>query len=958
MTPQELSNNLYTASDGSQCRATLEASTPEERAPILDMHLADAVRNGRGDLVDLYIEFGVDVNHVPERFGNLLIAGILSPPTQETRLAVVQSLVNAGIDVNSTVKGGSTPLMAAASRGFDDIVRLLIAAGADVHPVDTLDATALCYARRSGNSSTAALLVDAGARVPESAQTDLMVAASWAEWSAVRRLLAAGADPNVRNVRRSTPLMTAIASNGSDDVVMDLLDAGADPRLGIVTHDRLQVDPLKLAVDHNKVAIVKRLVESGVDVNVRYYWRVEDNDADTTYPQSGETPLHIAARRNSTGAALLLLEAGAEIDAFDDNGENVVLAALYGRANDTLELLIAHGAPLDAPEQGRYSLLRRLISDGRDLSREFLSSLLSMPRVRELPDYASCFIVTAGSTEAVNAFDAFLVAGVDVNMVVDNQTALEEALRNHNVHAVERLLQAGARLYGIPSEDDQPRFSPLYRQIDDMSLSTLDLLLDNGVDPGMVLLDAASSKRLDVVTYLLGKGAAVDRVDPRGETALDAAVSAASGRTGESLPLDIVDALIRAGGDVNRPNRFGMTPLMTAISEQDRSDLIEMLLAAGANVDAVTEIRLTPFALASRWEASKCMRVLADAGADIDTLDICGDTPLNYARRENLVETAELLTDMGAVVQPAHAESTLHYAILYNREEAAVRLIDTGVDVEELNPEGMTPLIAAIDLWGNEPIVRRLVDAGADPNRTIIDKYGDTRRPLDFAIPKSGRITDLLLQAGADVPAYALNLLLSPYRWLNWETSPDVEETLRMLIAAGAPVTVHDSYYAETPLHLAVSSGEIELVNILLDAGADIDAATSPTDDPGPNILGGWTPLFNAVIGVRKSPRMVELLIRRGATVNLRNEHDRTPLTYVFRNAESVEPEHILEISRLLVEAGVDVNVPDRSGSTPLDHAIEHSLADVVALLEAHGATRGSAGPWTAVASAFVRHHC
>lgn len=88
------------------------------------------------------------------------------------RIAVVQSLISQGVNVNVRTISGKTPLMAACYKGYGDIVHMLLESGADINGKDSTGDTALKIASRGGYSRIVDLLKNAGARGDEAVNAE------------------------------------------------------------------------------------------------------------------------------------------------------------------------------------------------------------------------------------------------------------------------------------------------------------------------------------------------------------------------------------------------------------------------------------------------------------------------------------------------------------------------------------------------------------------------------------------------------------------------------------------------------------------------------------------------------------------------------------------------------------------------------------------------------------------
>ena len=143
------------------------------------------------------------------------------------------------------------------------------------------------------------------------------------------------------------------------------------------------------------------------------------------------------------------------------------------------------------------------------------------------------------------------------------------------------------------------------------------------------------------------------------------------------------------------------------------------------------------------------------------------------------------------------------------------------------------------------------------------------------------------------------------------------------------PLSVHQrGWIGDTPLHWPSHNGHVETVEILLDAGADIEADEI-------NYVGG-KPLHWAS---EHGPSTVEVLLKRGAEVNSRNVKrgsDFEGVTPLIMNA--TQKNDCAEVTELLIAAGADIGAKDARGKTALQHAKEKGLKRVPEVLRKHGA--------------------
>ncbi len=219
---------------------------------------------------------------------------------------------------------------------------------------------------------------------------------------------------------------------------------------------------------------------------------------------------------------------------------------------------------------------------------------------------------------------------------------------------------------------------------------------------------------------------------------------------------------------------------------------------------------------------------------------------------------------------------------------------------------------------GSVKIIEELLDMGANINS--LNKNGIT--PLMTAVKNNKTIAvDYLLKRGADVnQKNTYN-----YSALNIANTPEIVE---LLIQVGADL--ESRLNGETPLIRAVHSGDIWIVNILLDAGANIDTTVNDINSPYYN---DFTPLMIAVNDGDYD--MSVILIRRGANVNYETRDGKTMLMIACKNG-------LYRIAIILIENGAHVNYKNIDGRTALMFACMYASSyyhvDIIRLLLDKGA--------------------
>ncbi|KAK1246109.1 hypothetical protein MKX07_005178 [Trichoderma sp. CBMAI-0711] len=368
--------------------------------------------------------------------------------------------------------------------------------------------------------------------------------------------------------------------------------------------------------------------------------------------------------------------------------------------------------------------------------------------------------------------------------------------------------------------------------------------------------------------------------------------------------LDIASKLIESGADVNATDAEGRTALLLAV-ENGRADVAELLIDKKAKVSIATKNGRTPLHMAVG--SKEIAKLLLDSGAAINAVDIEGCTPLYLATMEGTAEVASLLIDRGADVAKAAKDgrTPLHMALSRgtNWLEIAKKLLKP--DMEGPNPyvnviakDGATPLHVVAEVGPREAVDILLSHLKADLNLT--DDFGQTA--LLIAIyNQNWDIAESLLEAGADVNADSRD----GYTPLLGAVMGDHEHIVVKLLRRGADVhaTDEDGY---SSVHLAVSQKNSSILRQLLHAGADINA-----------VVDSDTPLHIAVRHGRAE--MVQVLLENGADTKPLNDLGFTALQYaVYRRDLEIVKEFVKHDKSSASDARKAALQTGEYGDTPL----------------------------------------
>lgn len=413
----------------------------------------------------------------------------------------------------------------------------------------------------------------------------------------------------------------------------------------------------------------------------------------------------------------------------------------------------------------------------------------------------------------------------------------------------------------------------------------------------------------------------------------------------------------------------GSTPLHLAVRENDLKS-VDALIKRGADVKVATRYSVTPIQIAAMNGNAAILRRLLDAGADVNTTTPGGETVLMTATRTGKADAVTLLLERGANVnakESTRGQTALMWAVTENHPELVKLLVARGADVKAqttiVTPKGeyvparaggasgngiirqralptkdggMTPLLFAVR-DGNVAIVRMLLELGADINQAS----GNHTSPLLISL-LNGQVTlaTELLERGADpnlADDYKRGALFAAIelRNFNHEKYPflydegrDPLEFIKALLAKGAnpnqqteTTPVHGlmqfdgswaNFDGQTPFIRAALSGDIEVMRLLLQHGADPNIATAQGSTALMAASGiNWIPAQTYTRSEADYVEAVKLCLEKGAPVNAANSLQLTAIHGAANRGWT-------SIIQILADHGAKLDVADVGGRTPL----------------------------------------
>eukprot|EP00039_Didymoeca_costata_P010100 m.135324 g.135324 ORF g.135324 m.135324 type:complete len:1652 (+) comp14708_c0_seq14:81-5036(+) len=785
---------------------------------------------------------------------------------------IVKKYIAEGVDTNKEDPEDGfpcVPLFAAAMQGHADVVHILLDAKANVDGLPDLS-----LREQSSFCQTT---------VP------LMAAAENGFLDIVKMLVEAGADVTRVSEDQGTALALA-AQNGFEDVVRFLLDKGSDPNIGG------NFSPVYLAAREGHVEIVYLLAQADVKLTINE-------------EQNGDYPL-ITALVHKHGLRMLeaLVAAGADVQTIKSKGKTPLhWAFTHNSVKEVIDYLIAEGVDVNAPEKisdiqsdGPTPLhLAVTLTGNSELVKKLIESDANVNAVDERTQCDALYYAAQGGH--LDCVDILIKGGasIDEPRSAGQHTALCIAAAQGHTEIVNRLLKAGANVNGLVQEPKE------------------------GIQGATPLYLATGSDNTDIVKILLDAGADFSLsclLNEKATTPFTAAVSLNHA--------DCVEMLLSAGQSSKEKLWGAVTPLYFA-AQQGFAGVVESLVAHNANLEE-TEDGQTPLFVAAMEGHSNVITVLSKAGANLDasfkTQDLKEATLLFLATKNEDTPTVAALCEAGAdtsIACPGKFDFTpLHQACVLGNLELVQTLCKYSVDVNQEAVNGTTATWCAAAL-GHAEIVAALGAAGADVSiaklttgkRVLaapqLDPDGTS--PLDVAL-RGGhiKVVQELINSGAFIEDGEQMMMVGC-------VSGQLDKVKKGIEGGASPRK--GLGHEGGPLWVACHFGHVEVVEYLVEQGADVDQVTISS------------PLHGACETGHTD--IVRYLLSKNANVTgVSKKSKKTTLGVATENGYS-------EITKLLLVASCDINnAEDASKAAPLIvSAVLGNYPEVVDILVNEGAS-------------------
>uniref|UniRef100_A0A8C5GHP3 Ankyrin-3-like n=1 Tax=Gouania willdenowi TaxID=441366 RepID=A0A8C5GHP3_GOUWI len=751
-------------------------------------------------------------------------------------LEKVLDYLKSGVEINICNQNGLNALHLASKEGHVEVVAELLKLDASVDAATKKGNTALHIASLAGQAEVVKELVTNGANVNAQSQngfTPLYMAAQENHLEVVRFLLENSASQSMATEDGFTPLAVAL-QQGHDQVVSLLLEND--------TKGKVRLPALHIAARKDDTKAAALLLQNDHNADVESKMMVNR----TT--ESGFTPLHIAAHYGNINVATLLLNRGAAVDFMARVSLACPLLSRRSTVKTKNDITPLHVAS----KRGNSNMVKLLLDRGSKIDAKTKNGLSPL------------HMATQG--DHLNCVQLLLQHNVPVDDVTnDYLTALHVAAHCGHYKVAKLIVDKKAN----PNAKALNGFTPLHI--------------------------ACKKNRAKVMELLLKHGASIQAVTESGLTPIH--VAAFMGHE------NIVHALTHHGASPNTTNVRGETALHMA-ARAGQADVVRYLLKNGAKVETKSKDDQTALHISSRLGKVDIVQQLLHCGASANAATTSGYTPLHLAAREGHQDVAAMLLENGASLSSSTKKSfsPLHVAAKYGKMEVASLLLQKRAPPDAAGKSGLTPLHVAAH-YDNQRVALLLLDQGASPHAAAKNGY----TPLHIAAKKNQMdIGTTLLEYGADTNAVTRQGI-SPIHLAAQEGSVDL---VSLLLAKNANVNVCNKS-GLTPLHLAAQEDKINVAEVLLNHGADVNPQTKI----------GYTPLHVACH--YGNAKMANFLLQNNARINGKTKNGYTPLHQAAQQGHT----HIIN---LLLQHGASANELTVNGNTALSIARRLGYISVV----------------------------
>ena len=639
--------------------------------------LHEAVRTGNISVIEQLIEKGADVNSQDAKGNTPLHTGIPA----EFHLEVITTLINNEANPNIRDEHGDTPLHIAITLDRPpEVIQAFLNGGSDVHIRNINGQTPLYVAVYEKRKNLIPLLLAYDAELfaaDNSGVTPFDVV--FKVNNDLFNLLVTAETVNQRDTAGNTLLHATIRNRGTPEQIGRILDQ----RPLVDATNRAGDTALHITVRTNQRQSGEYLLSRGANIFLNnaagespLYLALTAESAQGGIRQwiinpttiqardgLGNNMLHYAAQWNLNNAIPLIIRGGVPVDEPNATGETPLFMAVKTDSTSTIRVLTDHRANLNARDSQGNSLLHAavrwnairsaslLISSGMDINVFSLNgnTPLHDAVILGMSDIETLLIKEKANLEVRN---------------IDGNTPFMEAVRGGFIPSMEKLAQAGADTSTRNVRGDTPLHMAVNSERVDIVRPLLRMRssIHARNTRNRTPFQAAIGVSEQMVRTLLTSDR-INQPDDMGSSALHIAIQ-------ENAPQNILRAIITQGARINAVDSNGKTPLRIAV-DLEMWEAARLLADSGANPFMAAVDTKTPADLAFE-KGEDCIRAIF-SGRTINAQDSSENTILHLAARYGTPASIQVLLELGANRNARNISSELPYeiAVRWNRSENA-----------------------------------------------------------------------------------------------------------------------------------------------------------------------------------------------------------------------------------------------------------------------------------------------
>lgn len=565
---------------------------------------------------------------------------MLHAAAEKNDTAFFKSMQQGSYDLNIKNSLGKTPLLVAVEKGSVAFAQLLIAdrEHLDLGARDNQGMSLLHYLAplKGGDKLLAMVEADQGMvrQKDNTGRSPLSIAVNAGLTANASYFLLHGADASGEDQNGLELVVTGYEKSRA--MLNLLLDNGADPNAMNPDGKNL----LFIAIEKSDLDTLKLLVQKNTDINRKYL--------------TGKYPLIHAIYKRNGAVIRFLIDSGANTNIKDESGNTPLVAAVESKDIQVTEYLVKGGADVNVTNSAGKKLL--VVAYDKNSLEIFTQLISGGAQVNELFDGQTMLHVTVTANK-LSFVNALVKGGADLN-------AKNREGRTPLMITAEKGFSNGAKLLLGASADfnvkDNAGETALFKAVkinSDGSYAVADLILkagakadDAGGDGKPALLQAAEAGGYGFVSLLLKYGANPNTENQKKETVIyilsKTIMTGAKDKWKSDRAAKVIAEVVAKGGDANRADKYGRTPLDLACRVKN-TVIIEALLKNGALVDTQDANGNTPlkkvvmdytgdykFSDKEKKAVLGVIDLLIKNGARIDVQDKFGRTPLTHIVKE------------------------------------------------------------------------------------------------------------------------------------------------------------------------------------------------------------------------------------------------------------------------------------------------------------------------------------